>query len=619
MKVSFQVLWFLVVAIGSGAGANGQSPTPAGDWSGWQAAAEARFHVPTDDELRSRRVALLGQIAQLRTTLATMPDGELLAHQMQLDMLEEQLRGERPDPSKLDLVALRMSRSFPRDVQHPIDAVRMAVRRQADELRLQANPQAATEFKINVDALAAELKTAGAAGLPAESAKAREAYAWLSRTHLIDDLLVQTLPVVSHPNQIVRIERAFLAPLADRPIKQPVNINENVKGVQITGHGEVNAKATLLMRPNTTRGELSVQVDGRVQVPVTARKKPATIQAVNRAQFTADQTIFVTQAGVELAATQVQVRSHTSLGGVCLDFHCRLLRAAVTPIARKVASKQMAKGDAETAAKVKKQIQDAVKEQATDAVASANELIQRIFWQTVDARDVSPHVHVSTTNEELVWRGDYRSPWELGAPSQPPAWAGSRPQISIQLHETAFNNTTAVAANRRMNEVAFKELVFDTLRLKPESPEPNAGGRVPAAFTFADEDPLVVGANKGEFYGTLRIKSFELDEKLYEGPVRTVRVRYRPTLDETGVTVTRQGDLQIEPANAPNMAECHRCMERFLVPKAHADRIHAPVGVAPPTAGHAKLTHFVLDHGWLMVGFTRVDANTTSTTGGNAQ
>lgn len=570
----------------------------------WRAAVLARATPPTNRGLAAGRDQLLARLDDLRRLLDEQPDGGVTVRLARLDDLATTAKAAEPDTAVLDDVARRLGRSFPDSIRQAVDILRREVQRQAGWLRFRRQADAPAETARHVNRLAVFWQQPPTSA--ADELAVRESFAWLMRTRLFDREMAVAAEQLSSANQIIRVERAYIVPLTDKPITQPVKINENQKGVQIRGAGQMTARPKVELRPNTQQAEINLHVTGVGTVPLVARKKPATIQATSNTRFTADQTMLITPDGIDYRQPQVRVTSRTVLRGVDLDLNCQLLKKLINPLARKVASKQLAQGDQEIVAKAKKQITETLNEQAFSAIDHVNELLGRLLWKTIDARDVQRNVRVQTTTDELSWIGEFRTPWQLAALAPPPELRGRPAQIEMRVHESSFNNTAAVAAGRRIDEMIFEELVFETLRLRPETPRDHEGGRQAASFSLAALDPLDVRFVDGHLQARITIENLELDGLAVPGPVRTVRFAYRPLIDDRGVTLERVGNIEIEPRSAPQAEQVQAALARFLVPRARAGA--PPQSQSSTNRSASPPLHFTdiqLDRGWLQIGLAQ--------------
>src|SRR5205085_8255988 len=124
------------------------------------------------------------------------------------------------------------------------------------------------------------------------------------------------------------------------------------------------AQSRVELRPSAEPGILCIHVDGQANVPLTARKQPATLSASNRMQFAIDQFLYVYPTGIAHVDPIIHVTSQTSLRGVSLDFRSPLIRRLATPIVARVASKNLSQGDGQAARKAQQQIEQQLAQQA---------------------------------------------------------------------------------------------------------------------------------------------------------------------------------------------------------------------------------------------------------------
>lgn len=564
----------------------------------WAAEAQQRFQPITADVLTGSRQTVLAKLAALDTVLDGIPDGGVVRRQTTLDRLQEQLQSGQGDPEALRDVYRRLARSMPKECQKPVDDLRHSLLGHLGKLHWFMIADQRKDFSTAVDQVRAGLEAKQFDRAAWEALNA--SFGRLAETGLMDDLLNQVRLHRSHRNQFIVVQRAFVEAMLSRNFSSTMKINQSKGGATIRGQANFTADPDVRLIPNVNNGEFLVLVNGHGRIPLTATKSPATLQALGRATFKGEQTLFVTPEGVEVGDQEICVHNRTSLQGVCLHFRSRLLKAALTPIVEKVVEKKLPEGDRQIEAKAKAEISKQLTENSFVLMNHVNGLLNHVLWQTIDARDVDPQIEPSTTADEFRWLSHVITPTALGAPSPPPDYDVMTPPIQVQMHESGPNNSIIVMAGRRFNEVLFHEIVFGNLKLKPDDDVRTHGGRIPAAFTFATEDPVRFQFDDGVVHIRMRITSFELEGRTYNGLQRTVTVAYRPKLDEKRIALERDGEIRIEPAGAEHEALCRQSLERFLVRRASTGRT-MPTKIA---GLNIYLSHLTVRDGWMQLGLT---------------
>jgi hypothetical protein len=568
----------------------------------WAAVAKSRD--VTAVPLPQLKAKVSSAIEQLEERLADLPNGESLRTALGTELLTTQLAGSPPSVERLESIYRRLRRRYPPPVQEDVDTLRTAVWRYTSQLRIDRTPQSQEVLEKHIDMLAGGLDKAAPQIDRQREVELREAFAFAASCVQIEDLLPSVRSSLSLPNQVIRVQNAYLEDATRRPISIPISVNERAGGAVIRGEGTMRGNIEVLLKPNQQRGELHVKFRGSGLTPLTIQRGSTNLRASGKTRLQATQVMYLTAAGIQTTPPQVSASNRTSLCSVQLGIRSRLLRRLATPLVRCIVTKQLAEKDPEAAAKARRELETRIQRDGFVIVYQINDLVNRLLWQTLDARDVDPRSQMRSTTEELQWTGEYAAPWQLAALRAAPPVIPAEPDVLIQFHESAFNNTSVAMAGKRMNEQVLLEILVDNLKLVPEAFEEEPSAIVPAAMTFADVQPLQVEIEAGQVTATFRIAGFEHQGRQFPGP-REIRVCYLPKLTGSTLTVVRQGEIEVVPADDPNISQLNLALERFF-PR----RIRSAATVSPENLrGKLQIAQLTLDNGWFSVALERTAAN----------
>ena len=578
----------------SSAVVSGTPPPTASSLSQRFAAVQARIARPSPQVVAEAKRSAAGLLHDLEAVLREEPLGETLRRQWRLGTLAEQIGAAEPEVVALEDAYQRLCRQAGTD-RPAVVQLRRAVARYAMLLESSRNP----EFERRSAEHLARLKGAieSQAAPPDRNAELalRESYDFLARSGLDDELLAEAQRILSRPNQIVVIRKPLIEAAVPAEGSQPLTLSDSVQGTQVSGQGATNYHVTIELHPNADRGEIAARVVGHGDLDVTARRKPVTILARGRLEYSGSVPLYSDGQTVEKGAPSIGADYHSRMCSLQLDPRPRVLKL-LKPLVQRIAAKKLAEGDAQASGKVKKEAETQLVDEGAKAQATINGLIDHIVWRTLRTADVDPQVHASTTADALRLVAAYVGPRQLGALGPPPDMDGPEYQMAASLHESAPNNMGAVVAGARMDEQVWEEFVFGTLGLGPEYAEPLPEGRLVASLSLDESQPLQVQFADGRITAALRIRGFEYDGQTYAGPVRTVRVAYLPVVSGKEFVFRREGDIRIDPAVPADEAVLRKALARFFSLRARVDLAKA---LQLP---HNMVCRITVRDGWLALG-----------------
>jgi hypothetical protein len=566
------------------------NPIQATGGLSWSEAARSRFVLPEAAQLQQAEADLLSARDQLLDRLDALPDGQAIAKELELTAFEQVCKS--PSLEKLDQLILQARLMRDERIQEPVDQVRQALRNFRRLQTLTLDPTSQERFSRSIEVLDAALQKPSTEALENYDQIA-EAYHDLSQTRLVDDLLMPVYDKFSHPNQRLDVAHPWISRLLDREIKFPVKINRNEQGMKISGQGQVVAVPSAVFVPDPNQASVKVHFVGKVNSDVVGQKKPLVLHSHSLINLSGDVMIHLDGVELEVEEPTIATTSCTTLTGLCLQLKCRILNPLLTPLVSKIAQKKLRENDPKSAAKTRDDLTEKVEEYREDLIIQVNDAIEGFVWQTFDAKDIQTNLRSQTTNQVLSWSGEFVGPDDLGATS-PPDVSPTLTDLSIQFHESTFNNTNFNNAGRRMNEATFTEIVYDKLQFASdiENIDP-LQSRIPASFTFADFQPLHVRFDEGAIEATLNIKAFSFDLKKFDDVSRKVTVTYKPILTESGFTLERQGPIHVDGELNEDSKVLLQAMERFFKPQFVSAAMEGALSKASLKVGGISI-----DHGW---------------------
>ncbi len=563
------------------------------DAEGWATAAKARFMLPTADRVATLKQGLLTARDRLVGELTQFPDGLVIGKELSLSTYES--LADKPSLEQLDIIILATRLARDKRVQPSIDAVRNALRDFRATVLLAADSEAAMKFSKAVELLASSTKYAPTDAMP-NYRDLIASYKYLSETRLLDDLLPVIRTRFSHFNQRLVFSQKFLNRASEKEIKQSRDINENQDGMQINGSALIVAKPMGQFTPNESRAQVSLHLDANIDSNVTGYKHPATVFAHTVINVTADVPLYLSELGIEAPEPLICAVANAQLTGMCLHLRSRIFSRLLMPLAQKVAQKKLTESEPELAEKARTEFRKMVEDNREKMIVQINDLIQRLLWQSFEARDINANVRFKTTSNELLWTAEYVGPGDLGSPTVAPTLP-QQTEIGVQFHESTFNNTDVSVAGNKINEAIYREVLYDTFKFAPEDQDEDpAKPRIPATLTFADTEPLRMTFDDGMLTAVLRLKGFGVDGKEFNEKIRSARVSYKPGMTAEGFALDRQGDVEILDDGGANREEFNAALQRFFKPQFKSSPAKEPAKKVTLTVGG-----MTIEDGWITV------------------
>ena len=606
-RISFLICAGLICSMFIGL-AKAHEPAPAStnfDSRAWGEITMQAFRTIGDSELAETRQRLLAAIRSANQILDTMPAGGVLRRETELAQLQSEIESDTRDVDAFRKTYRLIARKMPKEAEAVLDVVRKLLWKYIGQIEWSSVTDARLLFEASVN----QIQDALSAGIisPENTRSVGQSYAWLAKSGLVDQQLVQARERLSHPNEYIRMRNSFVKTLLPKSISKSVPFDQKMDKVKIRGTADVEMLVGVEFVPNNNHGEFRLILEGTGDIPITASVDKADVLAKSKLQMIGKLGVNVKTRGLELGRDEVCVQNVLTLQKACLHLRSQFLNKALTPLAIRILKRLLPKADQKIEETIKTEIKKQLNDSGFAVMVQLNSILNQVLWETVDARDVDTQSVVWTTTEEFQWRDESILPSTLGAPTLPSGFGSIDPPLQFQLHESALNNSSVVLCRRRYNEVLFRELVYETLGLRPISEFDTQGGKVPAAFTFADEDPLHAKFQDNTVEFQIRIQKFEWENITYSDVERLATVKYLVSHAGNQVRLEQIGETHLEPAALDNPV-LNQVLSRFFVRQAE-------IGRSPASAVQDKkisLEHVSLEDGWLQVGIDNVSRSAAS-------
>lgn len=561
----------------------------------------ATLRVASDVEIAAARSSAIDQLNVFETDLSKRAIGVVLRNELQIGRLATELQKLHPDPAVLREIALKLRRPLTGQMRNSDNELRKRVQQLAVLVSL--TPDRIEDVLNSVELLTGQLNPLQSIPQVVNESEFRRAFEVLANLHPSASRVKSLRARLSAPNHRVLVKRDLVTSIARRSFDVPVNIHQNVNSTDITANGQMHITTSAELPESAGQSQVWVTVSGHGQVGIRATREITRLQALTAAQITGTQRISITPTGVHGDHPFLQAQFCTRLTAICLDGllgNCNFARR----IASRVAQNALAQNDVSAARKFEQSAQPRIESEGNNIADQLNQLIQRAYWEELQAFDVNPEVHIRNDQAGIVSDATYARSDQLGAltavPRIPPE-IDRRLDLITWVHESMINNASDNLSGLRLDEVTVRELWEQEFKLTSDEWVTRLTGRIPVRMTLATGNPVHFRFADQGIEILLRTVSCELDGTVQDIEPREFRMRYQLVKDGTSTHFIRDEMVPAIPLPPEKADTWQVVLERFF-----AKTLRPAAKFCNREQWQwMRLEHLELDGGWLIVGAAR--------------
>ena len=391
--------------------------------------------------------------------------------------------------------------------------------------------------------------------------------------------------------------------LIDKPVRQ------TILGADTRGASQVLTKLHVDFIKDPSALKIALNLEGDISSKTKSSRQGATFYNSSIANVNAVRELTLSTRGLEINGRPATVESSDSLRNFSTDWdslpilgdmvrhfaHHEFVQAR--PIAKRIMQKTIA---TQTDAEFDTQLREKVR--------SAEVQFNKRLIGPLQSLELQPMVvDMQTTDTRLIVRYRLASSDQLAAYTSRPIAPGDS-QLSIQVHQSAFNNTVnrVVEGDRDWTMQELSDKIADLLQ-QPRRPLPSdAPSDVTARFEGAR--PITVEFEDGRMWLTLRIASMEQPGRIHLTNF-IIRTSYLPTIDGLQAELNRDGVISID---GYKLAMRERVPLRAIFTKVFSNRASIPMVseelLRDPRAAGLAVSQLVLNDGWLGMAISQEDS-----------
>ena len=585
-------------------------PPDAGDLAAACRSAKAVYRPNDEADLARARSDLVSAVERLDARLkAAGPSGEGWRTFLGWETMKEQLVGPAaPDLAVLNSLYAEYDSGYEGLRLVWFDDVRLALRQYLYTANAIGNSKLADHYAIWLDELAKRVESYAKTQSSDDAAVIGQAIQWLHDAGQAGWLVGAVRRKSLCPNLYAQASARFIRAAMSRDIDQTEPVRDCILGTDIHATAHTVGQLDMELGDAEDRALIHVLMSGTVQSDAVGYNGPVQIYNTGTTGISARKTIVVDGRHIlALPAT-----SNATTSSTIHDIQSNKGRQLVEKFAWKRASKQKSQAECIASRHAEQRVNRRVDDESGELVGRAEEAYQSKFRTPLTERKLFPSdLRISSTAAYVSLASVQASPFDLSAPSEPPALAGE-PDLAIRVHESMVHNLAAGAlAGMLLEEERVLSAVTDMLGSLPKELEPDEDS-TPWGITFAKRTPIGVSFSDGQFTITIRGRKFAKDQTEYPGT--DISAAYKIEKTDAGFRAVRQGELEIFPPGfvpgsgkrlSANQQVLRTMLQRrlgklfdeVLVPKA------ITLSGERSNRGSLVLTQWNAQDGWLVMGW----------------
>ncbi len=505
--------------------------------------ATGSFQPVGDGALDAAAANLRAALGPLDRLLARSPSGKNWREYLDWPALEAQASsGQAADPAVLRKLENLLSATETGLDMPDFVRVRKAVAKYA-EVADGARGDGANRASQRLGSLASALLSAAATGSGESLAAVPPILERLGDAGQARSVVAAVRAAAGQPNVLIDVHENLLAPAVNRPIDQPMPVDEVVLGTRVRGSGHTRGNVRLDFVPSSDRAAFDIVLDATnisttqgSQGPVTWRSRGVTSLDASRRLFFDPDTAF---------AAPVQASADTESTVTGLSINKRFGRRIIQRIANRKIAETKPKAEAIAEQRARDRLRRQFDEQTAPAVAQFREQFQSRVRGPLEAQGLYPEsLQMSTSDTRLAIVARKSLATQLAAASGPPP-AASGHLITARVHESAVNNVLEQKlGGRRITQEDVNRLARERNATMPDSLGSD-GDQKPWAVTFAKHRPVSLAVDDGRVKLLVRGDKFVSGDRSFPG--MDIWVVYAIASSSRGKHLVREGDVQIYP------------------------------------------------------------------------
>lgn len=606
------------------------------DLSGLIEKARNDFKPATEKQVADARAALQKQIQDVESFIGpSTQNGKQWMKYLKWDDLKTQLKsGDPKDFTALDATEAKLNRNVNGLEHKRFRGLAKALRHYHDVLALSLLDKPADVYNQQLGGLQQDLEAYRKDPSPQAEAALSDRIRILDSIGQSHELVKAVRGELAHPNAFVDVTTSLIA-AGIEPVNRQEPITDCILGVNIHSDASTKGSAGVATIPADNKAILEFSSDGHTFSRNVGFKSPAVIHSTSDTNYSATKRVemsdaaFIGKPAQADASTDTHIHSVGKQGG-------GLGSGLVSRIGWNKAMQSERQAEAIASDHAEDRVENRFNDEVNQQVTKMRKRYEDEYRKPLERRgDVPDHIRFSSGKSSLNVEVTQANRSQLGAPGAPPE-AGEAHDMTMRLHESAINNYSAslMGGATATQKTADEDIKFNVelpewmdrmwKNRKTEGTDDAAAKAEPFkeyAMTLRDGRPISVKFTEGKVKLTLHISELKSGDKGFSD--WDVTGVYTPELANGGVTLRREGKLEMLPADFSGKLDSQQVAERANLEKELENRSAQGKGF-PKTiemaavkpegklakAGPLEYKQFTSKDGWLVIGLDRHSKST---------
>ena len=585
-------------------------PPDAGNLAAACRLAKGAYRPNDEADLARARSELVSAVERLDARLkAAGPSGNGWRAFLGWETLQEQLAGpSAPDLAVLNSLYPNYDSGYEGLRLVWFDDVRLALRQYLYTASAIGNSKLGKRYESLLDELAKRVEFYEKTPSSDDAIVIGQAVQWLHDAGQAGWLVSAVRRSSLYPNLYAQASARFIRAAMRRDIDETEPVRDCILGTDIHATAHMVGELDIELGDAEDRALIHLLMSGAVESDAVGYNGPVRIYNTATTRIDARKTILVDAQHIRALSATSNATTSTTIH----DIQSKKGRQLVEKFAWKRAGRQKSQAECIAARHAEERVNRRVDDESDELVGRAEEAYQSKFRDPLTERKLFPEdLRISSTAAYVSLASLQAGPFDLSAPSEPPALAGE-PDLAVRVHESMVHNLASGAlAGMLLKEERVLATITDMLGSLPEGLEPDENSD-PWGITFSRPTPIGVSFSDDRFKVTIHGRKFLKDQAEYPG--MNISVAYKIEQTDAGFRAVRQGDLEIFPPGfdpesgrrlSPSQQVPRTMLQRRLGKMFDEVLVPEPIVLSGEQGdrGTLVLTQWKARDGWLVMGW----------------
>ncbi len=326
------------------------------------------------------------------------------------------------------------------------------------------------------------------------------------------------------------------------PTEEPVRTE--MLGARVSGHNNTWTRLYVELIEDPERIHLRLLAKGTTQLETVSRKGPVRLYSEGTSHFRADKQLLISPQGIVVGPAVANAKGGSRLVDVKTDYDRVPL---IGWIVKQIAIDEHREYRPLLRARLRNRIRQTATQRLDDSLQSrvtgAGQKVRQAVLDPLGKKGLDPcAIEMRTTTDRIILRGRIASHTQLAAYTPRPR-ARADSVLSLQIHESTVNNLVQrLPINGQ--EIGLADLV-DRMASRLGIDREDIHEDIPEGIVLrlATDVPVQFQFQQGHLLVTIRLSELRTERRTWHN--LTVRGRYRASVENMDVDLTREGGIEL--------------------------------------------------------------------------